>query len=361
MTALKSRLERLIEAQGPIPVAQFMAVCLYDPDHGYYMTREPFGRSGDFTTAPEISQMFGELVGVWVATAWTTAGRPDNAIIAEIGPGRGTLMNDIARTLTKAAPALCQTANFVLIEVSPALQKTQAETLASAPIDIDWINDVGALPDGPLFLVGNELFDAVPIHQYVRTGGVWRERLVGLDNERRLAFVTGPGAIDPALLPPGADQAPEGSIAELAPARMALMDKIATRIAGQGGAGLFIDYGHLVSGIGDTLQAMRGHAYDGIFAAPGEADLTSHIDFEALAAQAISHGLATATATQGQFLLSMGLLERAGRLGNATPARQDEIRAQVERLAASGQMGDLFKVLCIAPQGSLPSPFPVPA
>ncbi len=360
MTALRTRLERLIAAQGPITVAEFMAVCLYDPGHGYYMARNPFGRDGDFITAPEISQMFGELVGVWVASAWNAIGRPENLVVAEIGPGRGTLMKDMARTLLKAAPDLSRTARFVLVEVSPRLRDAQAETLKDTPARFEWTTDVDALPAGPLIIVGNELFDAVPIHQYVRTGGVWRERMVGLDEAGQLAFVAGPAAIDPVLLPPGADRSPDGAIAELAPARIALMGRIAGRIAAQGGAGLFIDYGHLAPGVGDTLQAMSGHAYDAILDRPGEADLTSHVDFEPLAAQARRHGLATAASTQGQFLLSMGLLERAGRLGaNAGSEVQHRIRADVERLAGPDQMGELLKVLCIAQPGSLPQTFPI--
>jgi hypothetical protein len=229
-------------------------------------------------------------------------------------------------------------------------------------IAIEWVNDVGALPDGPLILVGNELFDAVPIHQYVRTGGVWRERLVGLDNERRLAFVTGPGAIDPALLPPGADQAPEGSIAELAPARIALMDRIATRIAGQGGAGLFIDYGHLVSGFGDTLQAMRGHAYDGIFAAPGEADLTSHVDFEALAAQADfpRPGDRNRDAGSVPFVDGSARASRTAGQRRRRPAGRDSGPGRAPRRKrpdGRSVQGSLHRSTRV----KLPSPFPVPA
>jgi len=360
MTILRERLAAMIAAQGPIPVSDYMAICLFDPEHGYYTTREAFGRGGDFITAPEVSQMFGELVGIWTVSAWQTLGRPENVIIAEIGPGRGTLMKDMARTIARTAPDLHSAARFHLIEISLKLAAEQVQTLKDAPGRFDWTTDVAELPDGPLIIIGNELFDAVPIHQYTKIDGIWRERLVGLDDAGRLAFVVGPQAIDPALLPQDAVHAPDGAIAELAPARVALMDRIAARIATQSGAGLFIDYGHLRSGLGDTLQAMRSHAYDGLLDHPGEADLTSHVDFEPLAAQARAHGLETASSTQGQFLLAMGLLERAGRLGSgAATDQQDRIRADVERLAAPDQMGDLFKVLCIASESHLPPPFPI--
>ena len=358
MNRLARRIAATIAASGPISVADYMATCLFDPQDGYYTTRDPFGVAGDFTTAPEISQMFGEIVAVFLLSAWRGTGSPAPLALAEIGPGRGTLMQDMLRTLARVSPNLLQGATVALVESSPRLTEVQRKTLSAAAAQPEWHSHLGTLREQPLFIVGNELFDAIPTRQYVRSASGWHERMVALDADGRLAFVAGPGAPDPSLLPSGWESAPENAIAEIAPARSALMDEIAMRIAKSGGVGLFIDYGHAESGLGDTLQAVRAHAYDGVLDHPGEADLTSHVDFAALASEARRHGLETGLLTQGDFLLRMGLLERAGRLGqNAAEPQRDAIRAAVERLAGPEQMGRLFKVLCIAPRGLLPFPF----
>ena len=351
MTALKKRIESLIAASGPISVADYMALCLFDPADGYYTTREPFGTAGDFTTAPEISQMFGELVAVWLYAAWQAAGKPANAMLAEIGPGRGTLMKDMLRVLRKLDPALV--ADVALIETSPRLREVQKQTLAASGVKIEWHETVSSLPNAQLFIVGNELFDAIPTRQFVKIGAEWRERAVGIDQAGELAFVAGPATIEVALLPADATDAPDGSIFELAPARTATMETIAERIAASSGAGLFFDYGHLSPGIGDTLQALRKHQYENVLATPGEADLTSHVDFSALGIAAKAHGLDAHLATQGEFLLALGLLERAGKLGaNADDAAREKIRSEVERLAGPEAMGTLFKVIAVAPAGT---------
>jgi SAM-dependent MidA family methyltransferase len=346
VTPLAERIASLIEASGPLSVADYMALCLFDPAYGYYSTREPFGVGGDFTTAPEISQMFGELVGVWIYEAWQSAGAPSPVTIAEIGPGRGTLMKDVLRTLGKLHPLLVRSAGFALIETSPRLTGIQKRTLDGAEAEISWHTGIETLPPAPLILVGNELFDALPVRQYVRTAAGWRERVVGLDRDGQLAFMAGPGAPDEALLPPEAADAAEGAIVELAPARTALMEAVAARLAGHGSAALFIDYGYLEPGIGDTLQAVRRHEYDNVLAHPGEADLTAHVDFSALASVARSQGLTASLSTQGDFLLRMGLLERAGALGaKGDETLRDKLRSEVERLAGPDAMGELFKVL----------------
>ncbi len=350
MTALKKRLIGLIGANGPISVSDYFAACLFDPDHGYYTTREPFGRGGDFTTAPEVSQLFGEMLAVWAWQNWQAIGAPDRFSFAEIGPGRGTLMADLARALSRiGGGAFLQAAQVFMIEASPRLAGVQRETLAGLPVEPRWLATVGELPALPIVIVGNELFDAVPLRQYVKAGGAWRERMVALDQAGGdLAFAIGTGTADPASLPPGAGNRPDGTIVEIALARTALMDEIATRIAAHGGAGLFVDYGSLGHGFGDTLQAVKGHEYDPVLANPGAADLTSHVDFEALAKTARDAGLATRSAAQGEFLLALGLLERAGLLGaGKDAAMQERIRGEVERLAGPGQMGELFKVLAI--------------
>jgi len=358
MTALKERIAALIAAAGPLSVADYFALCLSDPQHGYYMRRDPFGRAGDFTTAPEISQMFGELVGVWLVAAWRALGRPARPLIAEIGPGRGTLAKDILRTLEKIEPELPASAGLALIEISPRLHEIQADSLRDYAGRIEWHAEIGDLPRRPLLIVGNEFFDALPVRQFVKAGRGWRERAIGLDDGGQLAFVSGTASLDPALLPPGADAAPDGTIFETAPVRAAVMQAIATRIAADGGAGLFIDYGHLDPGFGDTFQAVRNHRPEDVLENPGEADVTAHVDFSALAAVVQAVGLDASLATQGEFLLGLGLLERAGRLGaGADETIRDGISAAVERLAASDQMGGLFKVLAVVPRNLRIPPF----
>ena len=351
MTALKERLKQLIATTGPISVSEYMAMCLFDPTDGYYTTREPFGVSGDFITSPEISQMFGELLGVWTYSAWIAAGKPVPFTFAEIGPGRGTLMIDMLRTIDRLHPGFIATARIALVEASPRLTEIQRERFATAGrAKPSWYTQVSDLPDGPLFVIANELFDAIPVRQFVNTKQGWRERMVALDEAGEFCFSAGLASIDPALLPTG-KEAEIGAIFEAAPARSALMAELSARISKHGGAGLFIDYGHLEPGFADTLQAMKAHAYDDVFANPGEADLTTHVDFAALAAVARANGLRPRLCTQGDFLLRMGLLERAGALGStAGEDVRERLRSEVERLAGPDQMGSLFKVLAVSPE-----------
>jgi SAM-dependent MidA family methyltransferase len=358
MTRLKERIVELISALGPIPVSEYMALCLFDPRDGYYTTREPFGTKGDFTTAPEISQMFGELVAVWLYEAWLAIGKPIPVTVAEIGPGRGTLMKDMLRTLSRLDREFAAAAAFAMVETSPRLAEIQKKTLAGAQATPGWHENVDTLAKIPLLIVGNELFDAIPIRQFVRTEKGWRERMIGLDDNDELSFFAGAASLDPSLLPDDAVDAPQGAVVELAPARAALMTTIAEHIARHGGAGLFIDYGYLRPGVGDTLQALRKHRHDEVLASPGEADLTTHVDFTALAAAARAQGLDTRTASQGAFLLGMGLLERAGQLGaDAGEALRKKISDEVERLAGPQAMGELFKVLAVVPAGAPLVPF----
>ena len=358
MTRLKERIVELISALGPIPVSEYMALCLFDPRDGYYTTREPFGTGGDFTTAPEISQMFGELVAVWLYEAWLAIGKPMPVTVAEIGPGRGTLMKDMLRTFSRLDRGFVAGAAFAMVETSPRLAEIQKKTLAGAPAMPDWHETVDTLAKTPLLIVGNELFDAIPSRQFVRTGKGWRERMIGLDDDDRLSFFAGAASLDPSLLPADAVDAPLGAVIELSPARSALMTSIAERIASNSGAGLFIDYGYLRPGVGDTLQALRNHRHEEVLANPGEADLTTHVDFSALASAAHALGLDARTTTQGSFLLDMGLLERAGQLGaGASQTIREKITGEVERLAGQQAMGELFKVLAVMPSGVSMAPF----
>ncbi len=358
MTVLRDRIVRQIGTDGPMPVSQYMTIALFDPEHGYYTTREPIGAAGDFITAPEISQMFGELVAVWLYGAWTAAGQPDRITLAEIGPGRGTLTADLVRTLRQIAPQMLEGAQTVLVETSPRLRTVQQETLAKVGIEARWVTGAGALPDQPLFIAGNEIFDAVPMRQYVKAGGQWLERMVGLDDDGALHFMAGAGTLEAALLPPGAEARPDGAIFEVSPQRAALMSDIAARISYDGGGGLFFDYGHLNPGFGDTFQAVRQHETVDVLADPGHADLTSHVDFHALAETARREGLTASTMEQGAFLLALGIAERAGQLGAGKSGEvQRDIVGAVERLCDVEHMGRLFKVLGIYPAGVQLPPF----
>ncbi|MVA99480.1 class I SAM-dependent methyltransferase [Nitratireductor sp. CAU 1489] len=359
MNRLAENIAGLIRQAGPLGVADYMALCLFDPQHGYYTTREPFGAGGDFITAPDISQMFGELVAVWLYSACRASGTPLPVTIAEIGPGRGTLAADMARTLGRIDPQFAATCDLALIETSPRLADVQRRMLAATGMPVSWPASVEALPDRPVFFVGNEIFDAIPIRQFVKSGDVWRERVVSLDEAGAFRFATGLDALDERLLPRQAADAGDGAVFEIAPARTALLETVADRIARHGGAALFFDYGHLEPGLGDTLQAVRGHDHCDVFETPGEADLTSHVDFAALSAAAQARGLAAHTMTQGAFLLAMGLAERAGRLGAAGDAAlRERLTSEAERLAGADQMGELFKVLALLPHHLDVHPFP---
>ncbi len=348
MTGLKHKLKARIAAEGPVTVAQFMQICLGDPDAGYYTTREPFGESGDFITAPEISQMFGELIGAVCLSAHEAIGAPDPFELVELGPGRGTLMADLLR-MAALRPAFLKAARLNLVEMSPRLRGLQKQALRQAPLVPEFRNTLKEVPDGPLILIANEFFDALPIHQFVKTPEGWRERHIGLSASGDLMFGAGTALLPGGAVPPDVANAPEGTIFETQPAANAIAEEIGARIARNGGAAFFIDYGYLKTAAGDTLQALYKHAFDDVLAHPGEADITAHVNFEALAASAAKAGASVLRAmTQGDFLLKSGLLERAGALGTGKSHQEQEaIRDAVERLAAPEQMGNLFKVLAI--------------
>ncbi len=345
MTPLARLLAARIAAQGPMSLADYMAECLLHPEHGYYATRDPFGAAGDFTTAPEISQLFGEMVGLCLAQSWLDQGAPSPFTLAEIGPGRGTLMADILRTI-RAVPGMAEAARVHLVEASPALRARQAATLAGyAP---EWHDSAGDLPDAPIFLVANEFFDALPIRQFERRPSGWAERQVGLA-EGKLALGLAPpaplGALDHRL----SDTRP-GEIVELCPALPAIAGEIAARIARRGGMALVIDYGDWRSR-GDTFQALKGHAPTDPLAEPGLADLTAHVDFEALARAFTEAGAAASGMTaQGVFLERLGIGLRAERLARnlADAALASHIAAH-RRLTHPAEMGQLFKVIACHP------------
>ncbi len=350
MAPLNQHIARLIAQAGPISVSNFMALALGHPKLGYYMTRDPLGAQGDFTTAPEISQMFGELLGLWIAETWIAQGRPSPFILAELGPGRGTLMADALRAL-RAVPGMLDAMKVHFVETSPVLAAAQKQNVPNAT----WHDRFDTLPQGPLFLIANEFFDALPIRQFVRTERGWCERFVMLDDDSTHDAPHFVPAITPVplasddMLPPSVRNAPVGSLAEVSPASNAFAEDIAARIAKHGGAAIIIDYGHAKSAPGDTLQALRAHKFVDAFEAPGEADLTAHVDFEALALAARAGGaVAHGPIEQGSFLRALGINARSEALkARATPEQARDIDLAERRLTSRDEMGSLFKVMAL--------------
>ncbi|EFO31761.1 putative C2orf56-like protein [Roseibium sp. TrichSKD4] len=347
-TPLLAKLKKRIVATGPLSVVDYMSACLADPDHGYYTTKEPFGEMGDFTTAPEVSQMFGELLGAFCLQASDILQLGEPFQLVELGPGGGTLMADFLR-MAALQPGFMENAQLNLVEMSPRLREKQADTLKHAPLAPTFRDMFSEVPDGPLIVIANEFFDALPIRQFIKTELGWSERMVGLNDEGNLSFGIGVAQLEQSALPAYAAHAHRDAVLETQPAANAIASQIAERITRFGGLALFIDYGYTKSALGDTLQALYKHAYDDVFAHPGAADITAHVNFEALARSAAQAGAHVhAPLTQGDFLVKLGLLERAGALGyGKDPKTQECIRDAVERLAAPDQMGDLFKVLAI--------------
>ena len=346
--SLMARLTERIAATGPMNVAEYMAECLLHPEFGYYKTQEPFGTAGDFTTAPEISQMFGELIGLCLAQSWLDQGAPAPFTLAELGPGRGTLMADILRA-TKAVPGFHAAMRLALVEASPRLAARQEQTLAA--YDYDWLSDVDTLAQRPLFLVANEFFDALPIRQFVRDGTGWRERMVGAA-EDGLQWGLGAPQAQPALTGRLEDTR-DGDLIEHCPAAPGIIQAMATRIEAYGGAALIIDYGDWRS-LGDTVQAVQAHEAADPLATPGAADLTAHVDFETLAfaAAPCRHSRLT---PQGVFLERLGITARAQALAkDQPPAAQSEIAAAHRRLTHPDEMGNLFKVMSLYPSNQPP-------
>ncbi len=340
---LAAMFRRLILNTGPVSVAHFMA----ESNARYYNSADPLGSAGDFITAPEISQMFGELIGLWLADVWMRAGRPDHAHYVELGPGRGTLARDALR----AARRYGLEPRVHLVETSVALRDVQ---LANVP-GAHWHDDLSTLPaSGPILLVANEFLDALPIRQLVRTEAGWRERKVGLEGtgeSGRFIFVTGSQPMDSAVPEAQRDTEP-GTIIESSPAAAAVVYEVAGRLEQQGGAALFIDYGHAEERTGSTLQAVRAHRKVDPFASPGQADLTAHVDFAVLSRIAESRGAKwLGTATQGGWLRQLGIEARAAALSRSAPEHSDAIRAALHRLADDEQMGALFKVMGLAASG----------
>ena len=346
MSALLDEIKAMIAERGPITVEQYMQIALAHPEHGYYMNRDPFGAAGDFTTAPEISQMFGELLGLWAAEVWASMGSPRPARLVELGPGRGTLMSDALRA-ARIVPAFREALDVWLIETSPTLAAMQHELLLESGAPVAWAQSLKDVPDGPAIVIGNEFLDALPVRQFIRMNGQWRERTVRLDGEGELAFDVA-AAPEPYI----AAAASDGEILEVSPAGHRFMFELGTRLVKQGGAALLIDYGHLATAFGDTLQALRAHRYLDPLAAPGDSDLTAHVDFAAMARSARATGaLVYGPIDQGDFLRAIGIdLRTKALIERAAPERGEEVERTRARLVgkAKGEMGALFKAMAVA-------------
>ena len=347
---LKSRIIARIRQDGPLTIAEYMTTCLLHPTLGYYTTRDPLGADGDFTTAPEISQMFGELIGLCLAQSWLDQGAPTAFTLAELGPGRGTLMADAMRA-TKTVPGFHAAARLTLIEASPVLRRAQSERLSKyTPL---WLGSCAELPDQPLFLIANEFFDALAIRQFQRDGVGWRERQIGANGDD-LRFGLGPKVM-PAALGPRLTDTKDGDLVETCAPAQGIISELSRRIARFGGAALLVDYGDWRSQ-GDTLQAVKGHEPADILDDPGQADLTAHVDFEALALAAKAVGCGHSHLTpQGVFLDRLGLASRAQALANGqTSEVQATITSAQQRLTGADEMGNLFKVLGLYPEQGPP-------
>ncbi len=359
MTPLERRIRSRIRAEGPIPVADYMAMAMGDPEDGYYVTRDPLGAAGDFTTAPEISQMFGELIGLWCVVAWRQMGAPKHFLFVELGPGRGTLMADALRA-ARADSEFMEAMELHLVETSPTLRRIQSENLGRhGP---RWHDRLDGVSDLPLLLIANEFFDALAVEQFVRADDGWHRRCVGLEpNGGGLCFVAAAEPVEPdPPIPTAMWDAPVGGICEVTPAARTLARDIGARLVSTGGAALIIDYGPGRSAPGESLQAVADHRYAETLARPGETDLTAHVDFQTLAEDAAAMGAAAhGPLPQGLFLERIGLGVRLQRLlRDATPERAETLRADARRLAGSAEMGTLFKVLALtAPDMAVPAGF----
>jgi len=348
---LEAEIRRRIALAGPMPVRQFMTLCLTHPEHGYYMTRDPFGRAGDFVTAPEVSQIFGELIGLWAATVWQAMGEPENVRLVELGPGRGTMMLDALRA-AQVVPRFRTALVVHMIEMSAALRQRQEETLRGLNVPMLWHSSFDQVPEGPVIVLANEFFDALPVHQAVKQINGWYERMVGIDGQDNFTFTIAdePIPLFEQLLPQHVRNAPLGAVFEWRPDNMAL--ELGRRVMRQGGAALVIDYGHIESAPGETLQAVGRHGFADPLGAPGTVDLTAHVDFQALALAAEGMGVRThGPLDQAEFLRRMGIDRRAAALkARASPEKSADIDVAVARLTGQGRtgMGKLFKVIAFA-------------
>lgn len=353
INSLEDRLKTLIKTQGSISVARYMAACLYDPEGGYYVTRGKLGRDGDFITAPEVSQMFGEMLGLWAVQTWMDMGSPAEFNLVELGPGKGTLMADALRA-AHVSDAFTQAANITLVESCEPLKTAQRAALAGHKVN--WVSRIGDIPDGPMVLLANEYLDCLPIRQFVRMKDGWHERLVGMKDDKLIFGVAPRPITSDTVIPESLRDADEGALVEVRPQAQAVISSLASRFRKHKGMATFIDYGPLTSEVGDTLQAIRNHEKVDAFSTPGDADLSARVDFAELARQAVDDGLVVHGPTeQGTFLKSLGIDIRAAHLIRANRATGAKIVDERDRLTQTDQMGSLFKVITFAAD-NMPKP-----
>ena len=348
VTPLEQLIRDRIRDHGPMPVSDYMELALAHPELGYYRKADPLGRDGDFITAPEVSQVFGEIIGLWCVVTWRQAGKPSPFHLVELGPGRGTLMADALRA-ARNVPDFLDATKIHLVETSPVLGATQRAALKDH--GVTWHSKLDTVPEGPCIIIANEFFDALPINQYVRTNDGWRGRSVGIDQTSgRLNFVLDPAPISPfGLIPPSLMDAPAGSLFEHCPAAIEVAGAIGRRLANDGTAALIIDYGHEGPGAGETLQAVRNHDRHDVLSEPGNADLTAHVDFNAVSTAAKAVGsTGFGPIPQGAFLTTLGIEARTRRLAKKTDKTQsDLLLSGCRRLIDANGMGALFKVLAL--------------
>jgi NADH dehydrogenase [ubiquinone] 1 alpha subcomplex assembly factor 7 len=355
---LEKEIRRLIAVGGPMPIARYMSLCLTHPDYGYYVTRDPFGAQGDFTTAPEISQIFGELLGLWALSVWRMLDQPEKINLIELGPGRGTMMRDALRA-AKVLPKFREALSVHMVEISPALERLQRDNLGEIEAPVSWHRNLLDVPEGPSIILANEFIDALPVHQVVKQSDGWHERVIGLNANGDFALGLAPDPLTQfdRFMPKKIKEAPVGAIFEWRNDLYAF--DIGRRVRDQGAA-LIIDYGHVESDIGETLQAVSDHDFADPLLAPGTADITAHVDFEMFGRAASAIGASVqGPVTQARFLRDLGIEPRAAALQkNATPEQAEAITSGAARLTEGGStgMGELFKVMAICDPklGALP-------
>lgn len=350
---MEAYLAQRIRTTGPITLADYMGDCLMHPDHGYYQQERIFGADGDFITAPEISQMFGEMIGLWLANRWQAMGAPTRINLIELGPGRGTLMADVLAS-TRSVAGFHDALTVHFLELSEQLRAEQKKAVPSAT----WHSSLATIPNGPVLVVANEFFDALPIHQFEFKDGIWFERSVTLDGDENLKMVLTEPSAKLALVPEHLRKPKGNAVVEVSPASIGIMRDIGDRLNNDGGAALIIDYGYDHANFGDSFQAVKDHRYCDALTAPGKADITAHVNFESLKRMAMDAGLQVGGPTgQGQFLMQLGLGSRASALVKGKSEEQHaEVFSALKRLTAPDEMGTLFRVLSVTDIDQEPAP-----